>query len=161
MPMEVYALSDRHLASIVEWQQAITREGFDLTLYESRPFAALSGHLPAHRGGRHVGFACDHWDAAELIDGYRNIDFGRRWTKALALRVGADFEALWAALAAAAAYARATGGVVFDPIAREVLPPAKAVESARQVERDLPGVREALEQSRTQSEQKARIDPSG
>src|SRR5262249_34404343 len=62
-------LSDRRLSSIADWQQAIDREGFDLRLDTSRPFAALSGHLPAHRGGEHAGFECDHWDAAETIDG--------------------------------------------------------------------------------------------
>ena len=154
MSIEVYALSDRSLASIADWQQAINREGFDLWLYDPRPFEALSGHLPAHRGGRHAGFACDHWNAAELIDGCRNIDFGHRWTRALAFRVGADFDAMWGAFAAAAAYARATDGVVFDPIAGEVLPPARAVESARQVARDLPGLREAIEDIRKQHEKK-------
>jgi hypothetical protein len=150
MSMEVYALSDRRLSSVAEWQQAINREGFDLRLYDSGPFAALKGYLPAHRGGRHAGFECDHWNAADLIDGYRNIDFRRRWTQALAFRVGADFDALWGALAAAAAYARATDGIVFDPVAGEVLPPAKAVESARQVERDLLRVQEAIEEIRKQ-----------
>jgi hypothetical protein len=152
MPIEVYALSDRTVASIGEWQRAIHCEGFDLRLYDDRSIAALGGHLQAHRGGAHAGFACDHWNSAELIDGYRNIDFGRRWTKALAFRVGADFDALWGALVAAAAYARATDGIVFDPVAGQVLAPAQAAESARQVERDLPRVREAIEEIRKQSE---------
>jgi hypothetical protein len=150
--MEVYALSDRRLLSVAEWQQSITREGFDLWLCDTRPFADLKGHLPAHRGGRYAGFACDHWNAGELADRHRTIDFGRRWKEALAFRVGADFDALWGAFAAAAAYARATDGVVFDPIAGEVLPPAKAVESARRVERDLPVLRAAIDDIRKQHE---------
>jgi hypothetical protein len=155
MSTEIYALSDRRLASVDEWQQAIVREGFDLRLYDSRPFAALGGRLPAHRGGRHAGFECNHSSAAELIDGYRNIHFGRPWTQALAFRVGADLDALWGALGAAAAYARATDGVVFDPVAGEVLPTASAIESARQVERDLPRMQEAIEEIRKQYEKKS------
>ena len=154
MPMEIYALSNRRLASIAEWQEAITREGFDLRLYESRPFVSWMDIWRHIAVAGPLGFACEHRDAVELIDNHRNIDFGRRWMKALAFRPGADFDALWGALAAAAAYARATDGVVFDPIAREVLPAAKAVESARQVERDLPGVREAFAEIITRPEPK-------
>jgi hypothetical protein len=155
MSIEVYALSDRSLGSIAEWQQAIDREGFDLRLDDSRPFTALRGHLPAHRrNGQHAGFECDHCNAAELMDDYRDVGFGRRWTHALAFRTGADLDALWGALAAAAAYARAADGAVFDPIAGDVLPPAKAVESAWQVERDIPRMREAIEEMTKQYETK-------
>ena len=79
MSIEIYALSDRRLTSIADWQQAIDREGFNLRLDSSRPFEDLSGHLPAQRGSQHAGFECDHWDAAEIIDGYGDFDFGRRW----------------------------------------------------------------------------------
>jgi hypothetical protein len=154
MPIEIYALSDRRLASIAAWQQAIDREGFDLKLDCSRPFAAPVGPLPAHRGGRLVVFECDRCNAAELIARYGKVDFGRRWSEALAVRSGADLDALWGALAAAAAYARATDGIVFDPVAVAVLPPAKAVESARQVARDIPRIRQAIEESGTQDRTK-------
>ena len=50
MSIEIFVLSDRALGTIAEWQQAIDAEGFDLRLDTSRPFNALSGHLPAHRG---------------------------------------------------------------------------------------------------------------
>jgi hypothetical protein len=66
-----------------------------------------------------------------------DIDFHRRWTQTLALRFGDDFLALWGAFAAATAYARATGGVVFDREAGEVLTPDKAAEIARDVELEL------------------------
>jgi hypothetical protein len=138
MSIEIYALSDRRLASIAEWQQAIDREGFALRLDTSRPFEGLSGHLPAHRGGQHAGFECDHWDAAELIDGYNDIEFGHRWTENLAFRFGGDDFALWGAYAAATAYARATDGVVFDSESGTVLQPDKAAEIARGIERNLP-----------------------
>ena len=139
MSIEIYVLSDRRLASMSEWQQAIEREGFDLRLDQSRPIEALRGHLPAHRGEQHAGFECDHWDPAEIQDDeyLDDVDFGRRWTQCLAFRFGGDFFALWGANAAAAAYARATEGVVFDGESGEVLQPDRAVEMTRQLERDL------------------------
>jgi hypothetical protein len=137
MSIEMFVLSDRKLGSIAEWQQAIDAEGFDLKLDTSRPIEALSGHLPARRGEQHAGFECDHWDAAEILDLDTDIDFGRRWTQCLAFRFGGDFYALWGANAAAAAYARATDGVVFDAESGEVWQPGKAVEMTRQLERDL------------------------
>jgi hypothetical protein len=137
MSIEIFVLSDRKLGSIAEWQQAIDREGFDLKLDTSRPIEALQHHLPAQRGEHHAGFECDHWDAAEILDGCDDMDFGHRWTQCLAFRFGGDFYALWGANAAAAAYARATDGVVFDTEAGEVLLADKAVEMTRQLERDL------------------------
>jgi hypothetical protein len=140
MSIEIFVLSDRRLASMADWQQAIDREGFDLRLDQSRPIDALGGHLPAQRGEQHAGFECDHFDPAELLDQEElaDIDFGRRWTQMLAFRFGGDFFALWGAFAAAAAYARATGGVVFDSESGEVLQPDKAADAAREIERDLP-----------------------
>src|SRR5262249_37652613 len=83
MSIEIFALSDRRLGSMAEWQQAIDREGFDLKLSQSRPIESLSGHLPAKRGDEHAGFECDHWDPAELLDAEElaDIDFGHRWTQ--------------------------------------------------------------------------------
>jgi hypothetical protein len=140
MSMEIFVLSDKRLGTIDEGQQAIDAEGFDLRLDTSRPFEDLSGHLPAHRGEQHAGFECDHWDPLDVMDeeSCADIDFGRRWTQALAFRFGGDFHALWAAYAAAAAYAKATDGVVFDGESGEVLPPEKAAQVARDIERDLP-----------------------
>jgi hypothetical protein len=139
MSIEIYVLSDRCLQSIDAWQQAIDSEGFDLRLDTSRPLAALGGHLPAQRGDQHAGFECDHWDPADIFNNCDDIDFGHRWSKVLAFRFGGDFHALWGAYAAAAAYARATGGVVFDSEAGEVFSPDQAAQAARDIERDLPG----------------------
>src|SRR5882757_4644093 len=109
MSIEIFVLSDRALGTIAEWQQAIDAEGFDLRLDTSRPFDALSGHLPAHRGEKHAGFECDHWDSKDVMDEEfcPGVDFGHAWTRALAFRFGGDFHALWGAYAAAAAYAKA------------------------------------------------------
>lgn len=138
MSIEIFVLSDRRLAAMAEWQQAIDSEGFTLKLDASRPFEAMSGYLPAQRDEQEAGFECDHWDPSEIIENCPDIDFGRAWTQALAFRFGGDFHALWGAYAAAAAYARATGGVLFDGESGEVLPPDKAAEIARDIERDLP-----------------------
>ena len=142
MSIEIFVLSDKRLSSIAEWQQAIDAEGFDLRLATSRSFDELSGHLPAHRGQQHAGFECDHWDPKEVMDEEfcGAIDFGRPWTQALAFRFGGDFHALWGAYAAAAAYAKATEGVLFDSESGEVLPPDKAAQAAREIERDLPNL---------------------
>jgi hypothetical protein len=138
MSIEIFVLSDKRLGTIDEWQQAIDAEGFDLRLDTSRPFEDLSGHLPAHKGAQHAGFECDHWEPGDVMEGYEHIDFGRCWTQALAFRFGGDFHALWGAYAGAAAYAKATDGVVFDSESGEVLPPEKATQVARDIERDLP-----------------------
>jgi hypothetical protein len=139
MSIEIFVMSDRRLGSIEEWQNAIEHEGFALRLDASRPFEALSGHLPAWRGSEPAGFECDHWDAADILDNddLADIDFGHRWTQTLAFRFGGDFLALWGAFAAATAYARATGGVVFDSEAGEVLSPDKAAEIVRDIELEL------------------------
>jgi hypothetical protein len=139
MSIEIFVMSDRRLSSIEEWQHAIEKEGFALRLDASRPFEALSGHLPAWRGSEPAGFECDHWDAADILDndGLADIDFGHRWTQTLALRFGGDFLALWGAFAAATAYARATGGVVFDGEGGEVLTPDQAAQIVRDIELEL------------------------
>ncbi len=137
MSIEIYVLSDRALGSIAEWQRAIDAEGFDLRLDTSRPFEALSRHLPAQRGERHAGFECDHWDPADIMEGCSDLDFGHPWTKALAFRFGGDYYAAWGAYAAAAAYARATDGVVFDGEEGAVFTADKIVAVARDLERYL------------------------
>jgi hypothetical protein len=140
MSIEIFALSDRRLGSMAEWQEAIDREGFDLKLDQSDSIENLSGHLPAKRGEQHAGFECDHWDPADLLDmeELADVDFGHRWTQMLAFRFGGDIRALWGAFAAAAAYARATDGVVFDGESGEVLTPDRAAEIARDIEQEMP-----------------------
>ena len=48
MSMELHVLSDRPLNSVVEWQRAIDREGFQLRLSSDIQFATASGMLPVH-----------------------------------------------------------------------------------------------------------------
>jgi hypothetical protein len=131
-------LSDRRLGSTAEWQQAIDTEGFPLRLDPECTLADASGFFPAHFGDELTGFECYHDDAGELIDSYTDIDFGRRWAFALGLRIGGDYDELRAAFMAATAYARATGGVVWDGESGEVMSPDRAAEVARDIDAQAP-----------------------
>lgn len=138
MSMEVTVLSDRRLAGTAEWQRALEAEGFALELDAEVVLGEASGFFPARLGGKPTGFECYHDDAAELIESYPDIDFGRAWTCALGLRVGGNMSEVLAAFMAATAYARATGGIVWDGESGEVMPPDRAAEVTREFERDMP-----------------------
>ena len=144
MSMELYVLSDMRLASIDDWRRAIDAEGFGLRLSGEKRFEDLGGYLPAWWGEKQAGFECDHRDARELMNEFRDIGFERLWTYALAFRWGADLNACQGANMAAAAYSRATAGVVFDPEAGVVLDPAAAAVRVREMERLLPSIESAL-----------------
>jgi hypothetical protein len=136
MSIEFSVLSDRQLSSTAEWQQAIDAEGFPLRLDPACVLAQAGGFFPAHFGDKRTGFERCHDDAGEFIDAYPDFDFGRRWTYALGLRIGGDYDQLRAAFMAAAAYARATGGVVWDGESGEVMSPDRAAEEARRIDAD-------------------------
>jgi hypothetical protein len=138
MSVELSVLSDRRLGSTAEWQRAIDTEGFPLRLDPACALADTSGFFPAHFGDKLTGFECYHDDAGEMIDSYSDIDFGRRWTCALGLRIGGDYDELRAAFMAATAYARATGGVVWDGESGEVMSPDRAAEVARDIDAQAP-----------------------
>jgi hypothetical protein len=140
MSMEIHAFSDRQLASIAEWQQAIAAEGFDLRLSAERPFEALQGFLPAQAVGKTTGFECYHDDARELMTAYVGVAFGRSWKHALSFRWGGDLSECMAAYMAATAYAKATDGVLLDAEDGQILSPQKAIEQVREMERYLPSL---------------------
>jgi hypothetical protein len=131
-------LSDRRLATTAEWQQAIDAEGFALKLDPGCALAEASGFFPAHFGDKLTGFECYHDDAKEVIDSYEDVDFGRRWTHALGLRIIGNYDELRAMFMAATAYARATGGVVWDGESGEVMSPDRAAQVTREIEADVP-----------------------
>jgi hypothetical protein len=145
MSMEIYALSDKRLSTIAEWQRAIDTTGPKLILDSERPLARLKGFLPAIWQGRSAGFECDHWDSKDVIDGYPAVNFGRRWKYCLAFRWDADARACLGAYISAAAYANATAGVVFDPDAGKILTPQQAKQSAEQIEKDLPSFERTMQ----------------
>jgi hypothetical protein len=138
MSIEISVLSDRRLQSTADWQQAIEAEGFPLRLDPTVKLDEAGGFFPAHFGEKLTGFECYHDDATEMIETYSDIDFGHRWAHALGLRIGGDYDELRASFMAATAYARATGGVVWDGESGEVMSPDRAAEVTREIDRDTP-----------------------
>lgn len=138
--MELYVFSDRRVASIAEWQEAIDAEGFKLWLSSDRPMDALQGMLPVRLGDRRTVFECDHWDVGALISESPDINFDHSWKNALAFRWGADLYAGPAAYMAGAAYAKVAGGIVFDCEEHRIISPQRAAEIARDLERSLPEI---------------------
>lgn len=145
MSLEMYVLSNRQLGSIDAWQRAIDAEGFHLRLSTETPFASLRGFLPAWWNDKQAGFECDHWPVGDVVETSPQIDLRGPWAHALAFRWGADLNACHGANMAAAAYARATDGVVFEPQAGVIWSPAEAVEHARAEEKTLPAFEAALQ----------------
>jgi len=144
MSVDLYVLSDRRLVSLAEWQQAVDGERPELVLPADTSIDELDGFLPVRWNGMSTGFECSHVSARDVIKSSEVIDFGREWAHALAFYTQ-GFEELLVAYIAAAAYAKATGGVVFDPQQTLVMSPPRAFEMAGQTERDIPKAKEALE----------------
>jgi hypothetical protein len=134
MAMEIFALSDRRLNSIAEWQRAVDAEGFALQLSAETPFAQLSGFLPVRYDNAPSGFECDHWEPSAVMDENPSNAFGHAWTYALAFRFGVRPGELESAWMAAAAYARATAGVVFDTEENRIFQPDEAARLVRKIE---------------------------
>lgn len=144
MSMELYVLSDVQLPSIAAWQQAIDVDGFPLRLFTGRPFAELRGVLPVRLRDRQAAFECDHWNAAELLTELSDVDFGHRWKFVLAFRwTGNPYEGI-AAYMAGGAYAKATGGIVFDCEEGKIISPERAGEIAGEIERNIPMIEEMM-----------------
>jgi hypothetical protein len=137
MAMEMYVLSDRELGSIAEWQAAIDAEGFSFKL-DQTDFRGHSGFLPGQLNGKLTGFECYHDSADEFIRENSDIDFGHEWKFVLGFRWMGDFHELEAAWTAAAAYASATNGVVFDGEDGSILTAAEARQAAEKIMRDTP-----------------------
>ena len=146
MAMEIYVISDNELTSISTWQQAIDLEVFDLRLSTETPFDSLEGFLPVLSGGQMTGFECDHWAIDDVIGTYPDMDFGRAWRCVLAFRWIGDLDEMHAAWMAAAAYAQAVDGIVFDPQEGKIFTPRQAVDVVRQIEHDMPRMKEAMQE---------------
>lgn len=141
MSMELWIFSDKQLNSIAEWQAAINAEAFPLKLDDSAPFETLKGFLPAHLRAQLTGFECYHDDAGRLIRNNSDLNFGHAWKYALAFRwVGSKVNELRAAWMAGTAYARATGGLIFDDQEGKFRNATEALDVVRDVERDMPEI---------------------
>lgn len=148
MSMELFVLSDMRLASIDAWQQAIDAGGFPLRLSSDRPFEKLRGVLPARLNDRQTAFECGHWDLGDLVETYVDIDFGHRWKCVLSFRWGSNVYDGIAAYMAGSAYARASGGVVFDCEEGKIISPERAGEIAGELEQGIPLMEEAMRRMR-------------
>jgi hypothetical protein len=129
---------------MTSWQRAIEAEGVPLRLSTPFAFSELKGALPARLRDKVATFECDHWNAAELIAEYSDIDFGRQWKYALAFRWGSNVHDGIAAYLAASAYARAAGGVVLDCEEGRIISPQQAAAIAWDMERSIPMIEEAM-----------------
>lgn len=146
MSMEIFTLSDRRLASLAEWQRAIDAAGLALTLPTDVSIEELRGFLPVRAGDAATGFECFHRDGAEVTRFYGAVDFGREWRHALVF-YWQGFEEGAAACMAAAAYAKAADGVVFDPQESIVLLPQRAIDYANQFKADIPRMTELVRET--------------
>lgn len=137
MSMEICVLSDKQLQSISEWQGAIDAEDFPLRLSNEKAFTEINGFLPVWLREQRTGFECYHVEPNEIIDTYNEINFGHDWKHVLVFVWGGDFAEMQAAWMAATAYARVTGGIVFDNQAGVLLTPTQSLQELRKIERDL------------------------
>lgn len=145
MSMQVCVLSDTRLNSISEWQHAIDVAAFPLRLIYEGDFSKISGFLPVCLDTGKTGFECRHLDPRVIASTYARFDFGRDWKQALALTWIGDYQEMQAAWMAAAAYACATRGMVFDEAGSELLDATQAVQAASEIGHYLP----ELERMRT------------
>jgi hypothetical protein len=144
MSMEMYVLSDTTLSSIDVWQRMIEARGFRMRLSTERTLAELRGALPVLLDGELTSFECDHWDASDVLAERPNIDFGHAWRHALAFRWGGDLSASVAAGIAAACYAEASEGVVFEGQEGKVLTAQQALDMARTDLQQMPLIAEMI-----------------
>jgi hypothetical protein len=141
MAMELFVFSDQKLGSIAEWNAALAELGFEVVIEEGGGIAGLNGSWPTKLRGRDVWIEYNHWDAAEFLEDQKEyVKKERDWKYLLAFRWGSDIYAHPSVFMAAAAYAKATDGVVLDewePIFRKW---EEVAEIARQADLETPKV---------------------
>jgi hypothetical protein len=143
MAMELFVLSDKQLNSVMEWQAAIDGEGYPLRLDGNKPIESLKGFLRAQLRDTRTGFECNVWPAEEFMREMSGVNFGHEWKHVLAFRWGGNLSQVPAVWMAAAAYAKATNGVVFDEEGGKIRSAADAQTVVGDVEREMPEI-EAL-----------------
>jgi hypothetical protein len=143
MSMQICVFSDRTLDSIAEWQQAIDAEGFRLRLSDDVPPSEIGGIWLGQLHDELTNFEFHARDAQEMMEGYGTEKFDRKWKYAFAfIWGGLNVNNSTAAWMAAVAYARATGGVIYDDEEGKLFSPAAALDVARDLEQFLPELRE-------------------
>lgn len=150
MSMSLYILSDGKLSSMGAWQQAIDTEGFPIRLPLRLPMSQAIGVLAIKYRDQGTAFEYRPRAAGDVMTEMKHIDFGRRWKFAFELIWGGDVNAGISAFAAAAAYARATGGVVLDCEQGKIISAQQAATIAIDLEKGIPmieaAVRKVMEQ---------------
>jgi hypothetical protein len=142
MSVEINVLSDSRLDSIASWQRSLDAEGLPLRLAHDVLFDEDGGTLTAHLHDRPTSFQCWIEDPADLMSTYKNINFGHSWKYVVTFPWIAGFDELIAVWMAATAYARATGGVVFDEQEGKLLTADESLQVVHDIERDLPQAEE-------------------
>jgi hypothetical protein len=137
MSMHVFVFSDTRLMSMLEWQRSINQEQFQVLLPSDVPIADIHGFLPVRLNESTTGFECDYRDVSHVMSLYREVDFGRQWNYCLSFRSRGDLDEWFAANIAAAAYAAATNGIVFDPQDSLVMSSQEAVAAAKSMGDDV------------------------
>ena len=146
MSMEICVLSDVRLASIAEWQTAIETESFPLRLPREKSLAESGGgNLRAQLRDKETMIEYSVVDFSELKQTYRNVNFGREWRYVIAFIWSSDFDEELAAWMAATAYARASGGIVFDEHEGKLLTPEESIQVTREIERRQPQLKALLQ----------------
>ena len=152
MSMEISVLSDIRLTSMAEWQKSIDALGFPLQLPLDKPLAEVGGGDPtAQLRGKDTRIEYSVLDLEELRESFdRDINFGHDWKYVLNFIWGASFDEGAAAWMAATAYARATGGMVFDGQEGELFSPEQALEIANDLDRTRPEMEAMMENIKQQ-----------
>lgn len=138
MSMELEIFSDFQLRSVGEWQRSIDTIGFPLQLDPDIRVENVGGFVPARIGETATGFECYRDNANEIMQSLGTSNFDRAWQFALGLRWKGDLNELQAAWMAAAAYARATNGVIFDYEEGKVFFLPEAIAQVQRIRRDIP-----------------------
>jgi len=137
MSMEIHVLSDKKLPSASAWQNAIEAEGYDLVLDPEAEFDLMNGFMPATLRGAPSGFEGYHDDVQEVMEAYADMPYFQScpaWSHVLSLRWGGVFHEALSACMAAVAYAKATGGVIYEPQAGRALTLDEARELVHEFE---------------------------
>lgn len=146
MSMEICVLSDVRIASISEWQTSIETDSFPLRLPREKQLAESGGgNLRAQLRDKETMIEYSAVDFSELKQTYGNVNFGREWRYVIAFIWSSDFDEELAAWMAATAYARASGGIVFDEHEGKLHTPEESVQIAREIERRQPELKTLLQ----------------
>lgn len=110
----LYVLHDSDLPSLGEWQAALDSMGLKLVLDRRVSPAGHAGYFPARLGRKQSGFELHQEDGSDILAN-GGTPTERPWKHATLL-IWHDETELLAAYMAGAALARATDGVVHDPL---------------------------------------------